>query len=482
MAIDDVVYPFLKHYTKAPQFVKSFGGTLYSWLPDRLRFGPEYARFLRDIELSQTSADIVGLAEQRLLETLTGALTTVPAYRPYRDLLSGNASATSILQALPLLEKESIKAAPESYLSDAMPPETHLVVYTGGSTSIPMRINLHKHVTRSKDIAYNGTFDRLAGITASDTILCLRGRSVPGAERPDGPIWMYDPIKRYLHLSSDHLEPQHMPKYMEALRRFKPTYIHAFPSAIVPIADWLNEHPDEQIQSRFRGVQLFSENIYDYQVEVLERAFRCPVLFDYGQAERTCKAISYANDKRYFFWPLYGKLELIDANGRPITEPGVLGEMVGTGFDNKVMPLVRYRTGDLAMWSGEPNPEHPGFAVVQRIEGRMQEFLVCKDRRIVSITTIGAAHFEELADADRMQFEQTVEGRATLKVLSKTELSEEVKRALAQGVASKTQGGLEIDVVRVSEIPRTVSGKHKLLIQKLDLSSYLGAVRQQDGE
>ncbi|MDO9197475.1 hypothetical protein, partial [Rhodoferax sp.] len=161
---------------------------------------------------------------------------------------------------------------------------------------------------------------------------------------------------------------------------------------------------------------------------------------------------------------------------------GLLGEIVATSYDNMVMPLIRYRTGDMAMWSSEPNTLRPGFQVVDRIEGRLQEFLVCRDHRLVSICTIGAAHFEQLADADRMQFEQDEAGRATLKVISRDELPATVKAALADGIRKKTQGGLEIEVVRVEDIPRTRIGKHRLLVQHLDISSYLGAAHVEHEE
>lgn len=480
MAFEDIFHPLLKHYTAAPQWVKSSLGSLYAAVPTRWRYGVAYDHFLNDVRQSADPVWVQQQADARLRATLAWAARTVPAYSSLKDVLPAGETALQWLARFPLLEKASLKTTPDRYLSAEMPPSTHLLTYTGGSTSVPMRLVLHKFVSRSKDFAYNGEFDRIAGIGDGDVILALRGRTVPGAHLPGGPIWMFDPIKRYLHLSSDHLEPEHMPRYVEAMRQYKPTFIHAFPSALVPLAHWLQAHPEPELTSRMRCVQLFSENVYDYQVELMERVFGCPVLLDYGHSERALKAISMPGDKRYFFWPLYGHVELIDFQGRPIEQPGVLGEIVATGFDNKVMPLIRYRTGDMAMWSASPNHTRPGFAVVDRIEGRLQEFLVCRDHRLVSITTIGAAHFEQLAGAERMQFEQTEAGRAVLKVLSPDELTEAVKRSLAQGIRDKTQGGLDIEVVRVDELARTSSGKHRLLVQRLDLNGYLGAAHHEE--
>jgi phenylacetate-CoA ligase len=473
--MEDIIHPFLKHYTAAPQWVKTSIGGIYSRIPTSLRYGVKYDHFLAEIAGCADPAWMRRRADEKLRDTLRWAIETVPAYAHLRDELKRDRAPQELLQAFPLLDKASLKGDTRRYLSRAMAPRKRLMAHTGGSTSIPMKLYLEKYVSRSKDFAYNGTFDALAGIRPGDRILALRGRTVPGADKPDGPIWMYDPIKRYLHLSSDHLELPHMPRYLAAAREWQPSFIHAFPSALVPLAKWLEANPAPDVTGRIRCVQLFSENVYDYQIELIQRVFDCPVLLDYGHTERAVKAISLPGDSRYFFWPLYGQLELVDFDGRPVTRPGELGEIVGTGFDNHVMPLIRYRTGDLAMWSAEPNTIRPGFPVVDRIEGRLQEFLVCKEQRLVSICTIGAAHFEQLADADRMQFEQTEPGRATLKVLSATDLSEHAKAQLAAGIRAKTQGGLEVEIVRVDEIARTALGKHKLLVQKLDITRYLGA-------
>lgn len=475
MPIEDIIHPFLKHYIAAPQWVKTLTGSVYSSVPTHWRYGHKYETFKRETEIMDDVEELNGRAGEKLLQTLRWAADTVPAYAGMAQTVKRDSSPEDILAKFPLLAKNEIKADISSFLSSEMPKSKHLITYTGGSTSVPMKLYLEKFVSRSKDFAYNNAFDRIAGITTADVILALRGRTVPGADKPNGPIYMFDPIKKYLHLSTDHLEPEYMLRYMEAIRLWKPTFIHAFPSAILPLAKWLKSNPAPEFTSRIRCIQLYSENVYGYQIELLHEIFNCSVLLDYGHSEKAVKAFSLPNDTRYFFWPLYGKLEIMDFDGRPITTPGVLGEIVATGFDNRVMPLVRYKTGDLAMWSATPNKTYPAFPVVDRIEGRLQEFLVCRDNRLVSICTIGAAHFEELAGAERMQFEQQESGRAVLKVLAKTELDVRAKADLIRGISKKTQGGLEIEIVRVDEIPRTQSGKHKMLVQKLDLTNYLGA-------
>ncbi len=189
-------------------------------------------------------------------------------------------------------------------------------------------------------------------------------------------------------------------------------------------------------------------------------------------------AASLPGDPRFFFWPQYGKFELLDPDGNPITQPCVLGEIVGTSFDNQVMPFVRYRTGDFALLSDHPHPDLPLYPVCERIEARIQEFLVCKDHRLISVSTLGLARFDDINDIQTMQYEQDEPGRVVMKVVSTTPLTASQTEKLAQAVREKTQGGCTVEVRPVDQLPRTPRGKHKMLIQHLDISHYIRESRE----
>jgi phenylacetate-CoA ligase len=266
-----------------------------------------------------------------------------------------------------------------------------------------------------------------------------------------------------------------MPAYAEALAQHRPAFIEAFPSALYPLARWLAANPLPEFTDNLRGVMLYSENVYGFQMEKFREVFRCPIVKHYGHSERVLMAASMPGDDRYFFWPQYGHFELVDSNDMPITRPGVVGFVVGTSFDNEVMPFVRYRTGDLAMLSGREHPELPGYPVCERIMGRLQEFVVCRDRRLVSITTLGVAHFPELALVDSIQYEQRRPGRVTLKVVAESRLDGSTLERIGAAVARKTQGGCDVKVVQVDSIPRTPRGKARMLVQHLDIRRYFGA-------
>ena len=212
---------------------------------------------------------------------------------------------------------------------------------------------------------------------------------------------------------------------------------------------------------------LYSESVYGFQAELFSEVFSCPVLRHYGHSERVLMAASMPHDERYFFWPTYGWLELLDGDDRPITRPGVLGHVVGTSFDNRVMPFVRYRTGDLAMLSGHGHPALPGFAACERIEGRVQEFVVDREGRAVSLRVVGATHSPAFARVDAMQYRQDRPGRVVLSYVSAAPLAAGDLEDMARVVGEKA--GCDVELIRVERIERTARGKQPLLVQNLDV-------------
>src|SRR2546422_1321679 len=474
MPIEDLLHPLLKYYLEAPNWLTDPAARAYTLLPPNIRLGGAYNEFRDQIAASRGLAAARQLAIRQLEAALRWAAETVPAYQKYRPLLRRD-DPERLLAQLPVTDKLDIKRDPARYLSSAMPASRRLKMFTGGSTRNPMQFYLQKHVSRPKEYAFIQNFRDRVGAGPDELTLALRGRCVASAAKPGGSLWMYEPIKRQLILSSDHLEKRFMPRYSEALARHRPAFIEAFPSALYPLARWLEANPLPEFTRGVKGVMLYSENAYGFQMRTFREVFRSPVLKHYGHSERVLMAASLPDDDRYLFWPQYGWFELLDADDRPITRPGVLGYVVGTSFDNKVMPFVRYRTGDLALLSDREHGKLPGYPACERIEGRLQEFLVCRDHRLISIAALGAQHFPELSGIEAIQYEQDWPGEVTLKAVTDGALPVEAQKRIAAAIREKTQGGCEASGVQVERIERTTRGKLRMLIQHLDISNYFGA-------
>lgn len=460
---------------RSPEFLRRAVGRGYRLLPASLRYGRGYRH-----HADRLHAD--GPATWAQVDAALGRtlrhLLHVPAFEAHRDLLQSPAPAWERLAGLPLVSKPAIKQSLERYTNHQQPAKQRLVMFTGGSTEHPMRFFLSRGQTRPRETAYIDHIENtLLGRRAGDWTLSLRGRTVATAATAGGRLWASEPIKRHWLFSSDHLDPHHLPAYVQALENLRPPLIHAFPSALYPLARWLIEHLSPAFTEGVRGIFLTSESIYDFQFDTFARCFpNAQIVSHYGHSERVLMATALAGGP-YEFFPLYGYPELVDLqSGQPITQPGVVGELVGTSFDNDVMPFVRYRTGDLGVWAEAPQPGvgTPRFAM-QRIDGRRQEFVVCADRRLVSITTLGAAHFSELEHVQAIQFEQHVPGEVILRVATSQPLTPWQQRRIEAAIWDKTQRGCKAVVDVVDRIERTARGKHRMLIQHLDLTPFFSA-------
>ena len=479
MSFEDNIYPLLKKYEKSPQWLKSIVGGIYATMPKSWVRGLDYERF-RIVLANQNPEYLANYVKNQLAENLCWAVANVPAYRNFVDHETCRFQPEIALLSMPITSKSQIKANAGFYLSENTKKNLRLQTFTGGSTAEPMCFYLQKGLTRAKEYAFMENFHLRGGLSERDVVLTLRGRTVPTAAKYGGRLWMYEPIRRHLVLSSDHLVPKYMNDYMAVLRKWRPSFIQAFPSAIYPLACWLDINKEYEITKNIKCIFLYSENIYSYQLELLRKVFSCPVIMHYGHSERVLMAASMPDDDRYFFWPQYGFVELVDERGNSINEPNVIGEIVGTSFDNLVMPFVRYRTGDMAIWSDKPeHPALPGYRAVERIEGRLQEFIVCRDNRLISICTLGAAHFDEMAKFEAIQYEQLVKGHLILKVVTQIVLNENVIAKIQRAVIDKTQGGCTVEIMKVPEIFSTPRGKHLMLKQHLNISDYLNLYKDE---
>jgi phenylacetate-CoA ligase len=276
MSIEDLLHPFLGSYLGSPRWLKASAGRAYSMLPARVRLGGAYAAFREEIGATEGVAAAGQLALAKLEATLTWAIETVPAFERYRGLLQGRRDPRDILARLPVADKLDMKRHAPRYLSRAMPAGARLEMFTGGSTRNPMQFYLQKHVSRPREYAFIQAFRDRVGAQPGELMLALRGRTVPSAASPGGSLWMVEPIKRQLILSSDHLEERHMPQYARALALHRPRFIEAFPSALFPLARWLADNPLPEFTEGVRGVMLYSENVFDFQMRKFREAFHCP--------------------------------------------------------------------------------------------------------------------------------------------------------------------------------------------------------------
>ena len=189
---------------------------------------------------------------------------------------------------------------------------------------------------------------------------------------------------RTLYLSSHNMTADMMDDYIRLIRAFKPVLFYVLPSVGTVFAEYILRKRIPNFNS-LKWIFCPSENLYDFQKNLMESAFKCRIGTFYGHAEHAVFAIKCEHSRLYHMVPHYGYCEIIDKQGRPVTEPGKSGEIVGTSFTNQSSPLIRYRTGDFAVLSDKKCPCSRNFLMLEELQGREQSVAVDKNNARINI-------------------------------------------------------------------------------------------------
>lgn len=440
----------------------------YGAIPPSIRYGKVFRDTYAFLQQSQwwSRQRLEEYQMQQLSSLLRHAYENVPYYRRVfdeRGLKPQDIQDIADLKKLPYLTKEIIQKNLPDLVATNYPKSKLQYVTTGGSTGIPLGFYRERGVADAKERAFMLTQWNRVGFRMGDRCVILRGDVVQAASKDK--FWEYDRINKNLIASSYHMTDENLPKYIQKIRAFKPDFIRAYPSAITILARFMKENkidPFPGIKALFCG----SENLYPWQRELLESVFRCRVYSWYGHVEQAALAGECEYSTCYHIFPEYGIVELIGDEGKPVGGEGGLGEIVATGLNNFACPLIRYRTMDLAVPSNIKCECGRNYALLERVEGRLQEFIITETGRLISMTAINM-HSDIFDNVKQFQFYQEKKGEVTFNIVKRDTYTDSDTEYITEELYKKLGDDMHLTICFVDHIPRTQSGKYRFLIQKL---------------
>lgn len=467
MSLEDRLYPLLSLYERLPRRVRQAVGVTYSRLPQRWRLGARYGEFQALAQTGeQWSAEQARAYQlEQLRIVLQHAADSCPFYRKsfaQAGFRPADVHELDDLRSCPFTNKHDLLHHLPALVSTTRPASERLYMTTGGSTGVPVGFYLQKGISRPKEQAFLEAMWHRAGYAPGARVAVIRGHVT--STRAQGRITSYDATRDWLMLSSYHLTQERLPEYLEALERFKPDFLHAYPSAALQMAEYLDKAGHTWSLS-LRALLCGSERLTIPQKRLLERVFRCRVYRWYGHSERVVLAGEGVRSELFYFFPQYGFVEF-----GPPDEEG-LQEVIGTSFHNLVMPMIRYRTGDyvrLAEPSSISTLEFP-WAAAAEIAGREQEFLVSATGRRISLTAFNMhdALFDSLY---AVQFYQDEPGVAEFRYVAGPHFHASRLPLIEQRIQHKLGDDFRITMRQVAEAEKTARGKHRWLVSELEKS------------
>lgn len=464
MSLEDRLYPLLTVYERLPHGLKRIIGSTYRCLPTGWRLGARYPEFQKlASEVESWSVDkIRDYQLQQVRKVLLHADAFCPLYRErfsHAGFRPEKLRTLEDIEGCPLLTKEDLLTHREALVSTEVPSKDRMYITTGGSTGVPVGFYLQRGVSRPKEQAFLEAQWSRAGYRKGDRLAVIRGHVT--TDKAQGNISSYDATRDWLMLSSYHLTEERLPEYLAELERFKPDALHAYPSAALQLAEFL-EKSGAIWKQPLKCVLAGSERLNLPQKRLLERVFGCRVFRWYGHSERAVLAAEGRRSELFYFWPTYGWVEF-----GPLDDEGFC-EVIGTSFHNLAMPLIRYRTGDyvrLADPRRDGELEFPWPAVAE-IAGREQEFLVSRSGRRISLTAFNM-HDSIFDDLYAVQFVQEAAGKAELRFVPGPGFSRDRVPRIEAGVRRKLGDDFDLVIREVRETEKTSRGKHKWLVSRI---------------
>ena len=402
------------------------------------------------------------LAKQRakLVDLLSLAQEKVPYYQKVlpsdiRELVSDSQR----WQQVPMLSKQQIQSDWASFLSkpDVDNDPAVRILITSGTTGVPLKI------ARSK------------------SELRMETKSLWVARRRWHPDIMRWKVLRFVRLGeSSHQKMLRLcddrgvdvsfpalASHMNSIDHYEPDWMYGPPSAMYRLA--LCYQKEQRSISTLKLIECEGEQLHPHQRELMEGVFGCPVVNQYGCREFW--VLSYECPGRSMHaWTDNLLMEVVHQDGRSVS-PGETGELVVTSLTNRIMPLIRYRLGDLVQMFPSSCPCRDSHPILTPVEGRLGSLIVTREGTYTGhiLTKVFYPLFRcygqllreyQVVQRDRDHLDVYIVPNESFEETSIRErLSEAFRRVLPE---------LEYRFVFCSSVPHLLSGKTQEIISYVD--------------
>jgi phenylacetate-coenzyme A ligase PaaK-like adenylate-forming protein len=265
------------------------------------------------------------------------------------------------------------------------------------------------------------------------------------------------------------LEP--LDRLVDALNRWRPNHIVAYPSVLALLA---REREAGRLHLSPSIIFAGGECLDGPEHDLIEGAFGCPVRSVYACSE--CDYIAFGCAHRNLHvnadWVI---LEPVDSDYRPVP-PGVASDTVlVTNLANRIQPVIRYDLGDCVTALAEPCPCGSPLPVI-RVEGRRGQVLhfAVAPGRVVTILPMAITTAVELAEGVG-RFRIVRDGAASVRVEFEPAPGHEAAAAAAsiRAAMRKFMADNGLGHVEIAALPATLpvdppSGKFSQVVSMFD--------------
>ena len=314
---------------------------------------------------------------------------------------------------------------------------------TSGTTGTPLTVfEDWKSIWREQ--AYFYCYRKRCGYTYGQPLVSLRGN----LGKKD--TMMYVHISNTLYLSSYNINEQTVWAYYKGIEKRSPRAIEGYPSSLYNLALLLK---DKGLYCNIPVCFTSSENLLDFQRQLIEERFQTKIFDHYGTTERTIRISESIKHDGYFEDPGYSINEYLK------------DRVISTSLINSAFPLIRYQSSDVVILKENTKDERVS---IDRIQGRSGNCIKGKDGSIYNnaALTFILTYSHNIRYA---QFIQKKNGKVLLNIVPEAVFSSQNLDELKQMIDLKiglSNLELEINLIKEQDLIYTTRNKYSYIISE----------------
>jgi phenylacetate-coenzyme A ligase PaaK-like adenylate-forming protein len=338
--------------------------------------------FNREVE-TLSRAELETLQLQRLRQTIAQAMQA-PVCRDgsFAGKIDPNAITTiEDIRRLPFTTKDDLRAnGPFGYLAVPL-SEIVRIHSTSGTTGLAVAV----FYTQDDLSNWSGLVARCmraVGLSKDDVF-----QNIAGYGLFTGGLGFHYGAER-LGMATIPAGPGNSKRHIQLMQTFGTTAAHLMPSyalSLMRIFEKMCVDPrkDTKLHTLFLGAEPHSEETR----EKIENFYGVNAYNSYGLAEMNGPGLSFECLAKtgIHIWEDQFIVELIDPEGDEPVAEGEVGELVYTTLARVGMPVLRFRSRDLAAFIPEPCTCGRSHRRITRILGRIDDMIICKGVNIYPI-------------------------------------------------------------------------------------------------
>lgn len=388
---------------------------------------------------------------KKLLDMVNYAIKNVPYYREKYGNLKIH-SIEDFETKIGFIDKDEVMSNWDKFIADNADLSKCITGTTGGTSGKALKLIIPKN-RYSIDRAFTHKQLHKFGWNYN-TFAVIRNNKLD-----DDKDYIINPIMKLVIFDAFRLSEEYARTICKTMKKYHIHCIHAYPSALFQFCK-LCKKVDLDL-SFIKLCRLTSEQITEEELHFFKHNFNFKLSYSYGHSERLILAGNTPFTDNYLVEENYGYLELVN-NDKVIKSTDTLGEMVGTSFNNRYFPLIRYKTGDYTTYCSMGQQRMLG-----KIQGRWQNSLIyCADGRKISTASLNL-HNQIYEKIDGLQYLQEKKGELNILIVKGKTYDDCTEQEILSFYKKCLGNDTDINIKYVDKLTLKPNGKFVLLISNI---------------